>query len=953
MKRKIFSTLLFGALAFVSLSTVTSCKDYDDDINNLQGQIDKMALKTDVDALKSQLEATKSTAESALAKANANESEIAKVKATAEQAGKDVADAVKAAAEAKSSAADAAAAAKKAQETADAAVKAAADNSKTLEEIGKWQATVVTTDVLAKEMDDLLEKINKATEEQVKELTKIVKAFDGSINALYSAVTEVSLVGSFTTENGGYKFETGTADLTVSAGQVARNYEFGKEEKDDLDGKHSATPTKKYTQWAQFGFTDDFLIRVNPVNATITADMIKFIDSKGNDLNNLFEITKVEKFDELLTRGANATGLWKVSAKPKKNVADTNKGVAKDGKKIVYAVAINNTAAQAEAVEDAANRYVVSTYDLTFNAVNWTAPANLHPVKVYSETTMGKDAAKALNEIRGRENIDGQAYIIPAKSGENVVLDFSALADKAEWFYVVRDDKHAGESDASEINAWNKYEYAGLNQVYSAKEGGKISVTIPADAVAGDEIAFRVFAVDYAGNLIENGHSDKKDRGHSFMVYVAAQKTATVTGDILALAANKAETGWLPLAGTLSDGANVENIAGGITGLTLKVNDNESWTVDVKFAKNADGTGTPSKNSEIKYAKFTSTQTMTSWTDGATATKTVEIKDTYRQTIASILNISLTKKLPDLAYTKANHKLSWKGEQLKNGVFTAYLFTINDGKNWKRDAGATTGYKELDDVLNGFKGTQYEYVIEGAEMCTGSHWHADGKLFFDNALTTKGSNSVMKVSNAKDAAGTLLIDNATEHASKLQYNYGLISSVKVNNNFVDYCIAVEEFKTVFACPLNTEAQKYEWKQWTKTDADGNVTKKDVNVLTWGSDATVEGVEIGDYIVGKNSFDNSKFGGVFNKPTTGDGCCMLYPNNWGDGDGQNKAELLTNSNGEADYFAVTYTSGKLVFTHKNIAANPTADVPSTLKLTLYDAFGHKNVYELPFTVKRAE
>ena len=43
MKRKYFSALLMGALTVASVSTMTSCKDYDDDINNLQGQIDALS----------------------------------------------------------------------------------------------------------------------------------------------------------------------------------------------------------------------------------------------------------------------------------------------------------------------------------------------------------------------------------------------------------------------------------------------------------------------------------------------------------------------------------------------------------------------------------------------------------------------------------------------------------------------------------------------------------------------------------------------------------------------------------------------------------------------------------------------------------------------------------------------------------------------------------------------
>ena len=40
MNKKFLSVILFGALMTVSTGTFVSCKDYDDDINNLQEQID-------------------------------------------------------------------------------------------------------------------------------------------------------------------------------------------------------------------------------------------------------------------------------------------------------------------------------------------------------------------------------------------------------------------------------------------------------------------------------------------------------------------------------------------------------------------------------------------------------------------------------------------------------------------------------------------------------------------------------------------------------------------------------------------------------------------------------------------------------------------------------------------------------------------------------------------------
>ena len=56
MRKKYLSALLFGALLFASAGTFTSCKDYDDDINNLNQRVDQIAsdladLETKVNAL--------------------------------------------------------------------------------------------------------------------------------------------------------------------------------------------------------------------------------------------------------------------------------------------------------------------------------------------------------------------------------------------------------------------------------------------------------------------------------------------------------------------------------------------------------------------------------------------------------------------------------------------------------------------------------------------------------------------------------------------------------------------------------------------------------------------------------------------------------------------------------------------------------------------------------------
>ena len=57
MNKKYLSALLFGALTFASTATFTSCKDYDDDIDNLSGQIN--SLKEATEGLKQQIQAGK------------------------------------------------------------------------------------------------------------------------------------------------------------------------------------------------------------------------------------------------------------------------------------------------------------------------------------------------------------------------------------------------------------------------------------------------------------------------------------------------------------------------------------------------------------------------------------------------------------------------------------------------------------------------------------------------------------------------------------------------------------------------------------------------------------------------------------------------------------------------------------------------------------------------------
>ena len=918
MKRKYLSALLMGVLTLSSVSTFTSCKDYDDDINSLQEQVNKAALSSDVEALRTQVNnaatsaqnaATK--AEEALTKAGANATEIATVKALATKNGTDVAKALTDAANAATDAANAATAASNAadaataaQDSANAALTKIAGLDKELKKLALNAQSHVTATQLNKSLDSLAQVINEATSDSIANLTKIVNGYKGGINALYTAVTEVSLMGSWNSIDGNSIFN-GQSNLWFQTGTIGANYTFGAKEKDDLEGEHSADPKKSYVKGASINFPSEFLVRINPVNAKITPDMIKLIDSKGNDLNKLVKVVDVEKYDNLLTR-ASETGLWTVKVQLQDGVKPENVAqTAENGQNILYAVAVNNTASQAETVADAASRYVVSTYDLTVNgAYNYVGANDLGAVKVKAESKNWK----TLDELKPTGS-----DLVYAANGENILVSFENVAN-ADRFYVVRDDKHAGESDASELNAWNSYEYYNLNKVVAVENGnGKATLNIKINGQVGDEVQFRIFAVNYDGTLVEQN-------GRPFRVYVGAESTTTsVAGNLVATGKQKMETEWLPITGSLKDGgslpATVQVIVNGV-----KIN------ASVQYAKDKDG-NPAADNSKIKFAKFSvAPGDLTKWADGATATGT--IKDGENVTVNTI-SVSLTKVMPTAEATKALMNYKWKDNQLNNGVYTAYLYPAADA--WTTE-NVATGYKDMNQAINGLN---TNFVISFANAALKAE---NGKNYYKNALDVTATPWKVNVSNAKDDAGVALIDNETKHETTISYNYGKISSVKPNE---DYTVTVETVQTVFACPLNTAAQTYAWAQVPAVyGTNGQVVTpaKDVNVLTYGSEETVI-PNIFKCLVAHNSFDNTVFGGKLSERYN------KYV--------KIEAKLISNGSKLEDYYTATVTNGVITFHKQSAATNPTADVASTLVLTMTDAFGHKNVYKLPFTVKRAE
>ena len=879
MNKKLFGTLLLGSLLLGG--TFVSCKDYDDDIENLQEQINNLATKSDVETklgqLQSALTAAQQKAEEALAAAKAADNS-AEVKALSEKLDK-IAD-------------------------AQAAVNEALEATKN-------------------EISEQLAEFDEATKQMIAEAQKKAEETVGKVADYVTAVKVLP-----------------TTDLTFESSQIlkANEKEFGKADTYAKDKAQSAISTYAYKAGAYVKSPTSLILRVDPSNAQLTANDIKLLDSKGNDLSGVVEVDNVFPYDQLLSRGGN--GLWQVNLKAADGVTSGKLGTATTAfvnnnfEQKLYAVAVNNTMSTAE------ERYVMSDYEVTFAKTNgitaYAGETSLDGVKI--STTQNEGIFDTNNALFDQNN--AAVAKIYAANGEKITVAFPANS-KADRFYVVRaDDKANTTGGNNSANAWKRYSYTGLGEIKSITDGEKLemSITIDEDLAVGDDICFRLYAVNRDGTYVLDNAGHK--HGQIFWVHVGKNQNnaSAITANIAAQSATEFSTGWVEYNGTLVDGTALPGTT------TLKVG-NVPFNVNVEYAKsfNADGTPNgPAKNSETKYVKITLPAYATAQNIKDNATLVGTIETTNGGVKENVIEVSLTKTLPTVEQTKKLMNYSWKAGQLVNGVYTAYLYPT--GNVWTTKA--ASGYKTMTQAINGLAAPAF-IAIENAALKTDP---ATGKKYYNGTKTINTGVYKLTVNNSPDYANVKLIDNTTQHKTVIGYNYGQISTETVDENGVitDYKVVVEEYQTVFACPLDVTVQTLAWKKYEAAATQTlPAVSKDLNVITyhkaWSSKAQdgTTNLKLADYLIATNAFDNVVFGGKFS---------TVYAKYV-----QVDAELVSNETGNEDYFTVTYdpANGDFQFTAKSGTTNPAVDVPSTLKITLTDCFGHKNEYSLPFTVKRAQ
>ena len=835
MKRKLFSAILFGALLTASTSGLTSCKDYDDDIQNLQSQIDKLAtaeqLSAKVTELQGQIEKAKADAVSAADAA----------KKVGEAAQKSADDAASAAAAAKKAAEDIAASAatkddlKAAADAAQKAVEAIQSEvaGKTSPEDVKAAIDAALADVLAE-----VEEHHNAILELDEELNGeggIAERLAAAEQAIEEGAAEVDLapikqlIEDFekkAQEILGTAFEMVTSVSLYTSGAATEFSSTPGLKFWLVEEKANKFPADEKVANGQFEFKDgevklyddSLLVRVSPVDAEITPEMVSLINSQGKTLSSDFvEVKEVVRYNRkpLMRSTSDSNGLWVVKFKAQDNfnvdafVKETTNGKTGNAlQKVLYAVAINNTADATD------GRRVISEYDVTVETgdktdpkdllvdgksvfanvgTGWAGYKNRYNVQSgYTEYTWKDDAAVTPdfgnngNTLNNDDRASAPVYV--ADIDKEIPIELKGGPVKG--FYVTLDWTRAYESGVSEINAWNSYKYENVGVLnYKGDvmvpatlfEGNKGSITITDLAnmsLVGDVIGFRVFAVNLDGTL-------QDPDGIPFYVGVGAQSQSDdktlENKDIVITSSNASNTGLIDVTGVFG-GLSYDAIEWSITDGPDKNFNNyvkptigtASEDVVVSYWKDEWTAATATTNcNNIKVTVSNAVKLF----DGATYT----IKATLKKNIdgnssydVRRVTFNITKVMPA---DVVPHAIQFNALQDKYQVMTPSAFNItpaNYGWGWFNNAATpATGSLDLNQVfvydnsvrLTNSGYTAYKYDIANSAWKNPSD-HSKGTI-----AVTANSSSTYKLSGI-DAA---FVDGTTEHGITAKYTYSNIS----------------------------------------------------------------------------------------------------------------------------------------------------------------------------------
>ena len=370
MKRKYFSALLMGALTIASVSTFTSCKDYDDDIDNLQNQIKDLAsadqlqqkvtelqglITTNSTNIKDVQEAVKkaqAAAETAQTTAaqKATLEDLKKLLAEGDYASKEyvnkadgiieaalkaletgkvdpLVEAVKeaqAAADAAKTTADkaieeagnAGAALEKAQAAATAAQEAKDALAKLQNSIGGGYSETTTVKDAITSIDVLLKADNTgldALNTRLKVIEDALKSGDDTtglatrLNNIESALKNI--IGQFSTMVTDVQLFN-IAQPNYTGFNRTLNFVQAAEQANVFPAEANVADKQlKFEKGKYYAGEDSLLIRVSPVDAELTPGSISLLNSQGKELDDIIDVKEVHRYKELLYGNTRAGGV--------------------------------------------------------------------------------------------------------------------------------------------------------------------------------------------------------------------------------------------------------------------------------------------------------------------------------------------------------------------------------------------------------------------------------------------------------------------------------------------------------------------------------------------------------------------------------------------------------------------------------------------------------------------
>ena len=883
---KFFVFALVGALAILP-----SCKDYDDDISGLETSVstvksDLTALQSSVTTAQSAATAAQSSATDALAKAN------------------EALSAAKAAGDAEAIAA--------LETQVEGLVAQIADINEELEALAGLEARV----------EALMAELEAANAAQLEAIIADVAGMSEELQGMVGdMVTAVKLIGATPK----LKFSTIKEKENVFAEGIANAITFVKDK--------------------QIQSSQTLAIQVSPANAEITPEMVTLQNSKGIAYDNI-DIVSVKPYDQILARSTDGSGLWEVTVRLKEYVEKDFLAATEtaDKKKVLFAVAINNTTTEANPLI----RKVTTDYDVTLES--GTAPVMENVLNYFVND---KNVSKINNRYGVAGGVAEYAWngaaavkvIKPEDTGANTKLDnpgdkrdgealYPAVQGKAikialtnsatdiakpanvRAIYVTLDKGNAVESAPSELNAWNSYTYTGLNTVV---EGTETTITVDGATAIDDVIGFRVYAVNVDGTLVDPD-------GKAFYVSLGKPATDWNALNTIVTATEKGTTV------KNVESAKVDATLTKLTGATTF-----EWTTDKStafgtwpeytpafYAYFEDASGTVLFNttstspaiSGVDFSKVTKVYTkarVNNWLaykDDHVYNGKLVIKNASDHVLAT-LEVTFKKELP----TAAPKGFVAADGQILNGVHTSFMVPANSAGTAATTTNGTHGNtKALNEIFTFGATTMSKYTFSFAN----SDKDSEGKLI---AKDVTGGANVLTV--AKE-----FIDNSTAHEATVTYNFGKISTETKDG--ADYVVPVYNFNIVYSNVYKT----YTWNWATRTQLVPEVAADKPLPYETSVKQDATGYEV-------------KAVHIYGVSTTDAYSTLL--NNAKKLDIQG-AKLISNVSKNEDYFTVAYNATGKKFTFTAVTKDKlTVNVPSTLVISAKDFYGNDVVIEIPVTV----